>query len=129
MDSQKNPNLTDEQKKVLFEKATEAPFSGAFLNNKKDGNYTCANCGSILFLSKDKYESTTPGLIGWPSFDTAVDGAVRYIEDRSMLMKRIEVLCSNCGVHLGHVFDADDAPSGTHFCINSLSLDFKEKEP
>ncbi len=120
-----NPDLTDDQKKVLFDKGTEAPFSGKFLNHDEDGDYTCANCNAKLFKSNAKYESTEPGLTGWPSFDKAIEGAVKFEDDNSMGMKRTEVICSNCGVHLGHVFDAGDAPSGKHFCINSCTLDFK----
>lgn len=124
----RNRNLTNEQKKVLFDKGTETPGTGKFLNHNEDGDYTCANCGSVLFNSDDKYESKTPGLIGWPSFDTAVEGAIEYRKDGALGMERTETVCANCGVHLGHVFDADDAPSGTHFCINSLSLDFVAKK-
>jgi peptide-methionine (R)-S-oxide reductase len=76
--NQKNPNLTNEQKNVLFEKGTEAPGTGKFLDHNEKGDYTCANCGNVLFKSDDKYESTMPGLIGWPSFDTAVEGAITY---------------------------------------------------
>lgn len=123
-----NENLSDEQKKVLFEKGTEVPHSGKFLNHSKDGTYTCANCGAKLFASDTKYDSTTPGLIGWPSFDKAIEGAVNYKDDNSLGMKRQEVTCANCDAHLGHVFSADDAPSGNHFCINSLSLDFTADE-
>ena len=124
-----NPDLSDEQKRVLFDKGTETPGTGKFLNHNEKGEYTCANCDAVLFMSDDKYESTTPGLIGWPSFDTAVEGAITYLDDHSLFMKRTEINCANCGVHLGHVFDADDAPSGTHFCVNSVSLGFNpEKE-
>jgi len=119
-----NGNLSDEQKKVLFEKGTEAPNSGKFLNHYEDGTYTCANCGAKLFDSETKYESTTAGLVGWPSFDNAKEGAVTYKDDNSLGMKRQEITCSRCDAHLGHVFAADDAPTGTHFCVNSLSLDF-----
>jgi peptide-methionine (R)-S-oxide reductase len=122
--NQINPDLTNEQKKVLFEKGTEAPGSGKFLNHNEDGDYTCANCDAVLFRSDDKYDSTTPGLIGWPSFDTAVEDAIEYVDDNSLFMKRTEINCANCSAHMGHVFEADDAPSGTHFCINSASLGF-----
>lgn len=125
---QYNDNLSPEQKKVLFDRGTEAPGSGKFLNHNEKGDYTCANCGNVLFSSDDKYESTMPGLIGWPSFDTAVEGAIEYKRDLSLGSERTETVCANCGAHLGHVFDADDAPSGTHFCINSLSLDFEPQD-
>jgi peptide-methionine (R)-S-oxide reductase len=126
MATQKNSNLSDEQKKVLFDKATEAPFSGAFLQNKESGNYLCANCGEVLFASDTKFESGS----GWPSFyDVANKDAVKLVEDRSHGMQRVEVTCGKCGVHLGHVFN--DGPSdktGMRFCINSLSLDFYSDE-
>ena len=125
MAEQKNNNLTDEQKKVLFEKATEPPFSGAFLQNKKDGDYTCANCMAVLFSSDTKFDSGS----GWPSFyDVKEKDNIKLVEDLSHGMRRVEALCANCGGHLGHVFN--DGPSdktGMRFCINSLSLDFIEK--
>ena len=125
---QQNPDLSDEQKDVLFNKGTEYPGTGKFLNHDKDGMYTCANCGAKLFDSKTKYESTQPGLVGWPSFDDAIEGAIERKDDTSFFMYRTEINCANCGGHLGHVFDADDAPSGTHFCVNSASLDFEDRD-
>ena len=119
-----NPDLSDNQKKVLFEKGTEAPGSGKYLHMNDAGQFTCANCDSPIFASDAKYDSATPGLIGWPSFDSAIDGAVTEIDDLSMGMRRTEVVCSNCSGHLGHVFPADDAPTGIHYCINSASLGF-----
>jgi peptide-methionine (R)-S-oxide reductase len=121
-----NPKLTEEQKKVVVEKGTEAPYSGKFLNHKENGMYTCVNCGAELFSSESKYDSETPGLIGWPSFSEAAESsALKYIDDDTMGMRRTEAICANCGAHLGHVFEADDSPTGQHFCINSVSLDFK----
>ena len=125
---QMNPDLSDEQKKVLFEKGTEAPGSGKFLNHDENGDYTCANCGAKLFRSDAKYESTQPGLIGWPSFDQAIDGAIKEQPDNSLGMQRTEIVCATCGGHLGHVFAAGDAPSGTHYCGNSASLDFLKQD-
>ena len=125
---QMNPDLSDEQKKVLFEKGTEAPGSGKFLNHDENGDYTCANCCAKLFRSDAKYESTQPGLIGWPSFDQAIDGAIKEQPDNSLGMQRTEIVCATCGGHLGHVFAADDAPSGTHYCVNSASLDFLKQD-
>lgn len=118
---QVNANLTEDQRAVLFNKATEAPFSGAFLYNKDSGNYTCANCGASLFHSTRKYDSAC----GWPSFDEAIDGAVIETPDTSHDMVRTEITCAQCGGHLGHVFD--DGPietTGMRYCINSLSLGF-----
>jgi peptide-methionine (R)-S-oxide reductase len=118
-----NPSLSEEQKAVLFEKATEAPFTGKLLHVTDDGDYTCANCGAVLFSSDTKYDSGC----GWPSFDDALPGAVTYSADNSLGMERTEITCAKCGGHLGHVFD--DGPrqtTGKRYCINSLSLDFKK---
>lgn len=127
-DDEWKQKLTPEQYRVLREKGTEIPGSGALLYNDKAGEYTCAACGQVVFKSDSKYESTTPGLIGWPSFaEAASEGAVSLVEDKSMFMKRIEAVCSNCGGHLGHLFDDASSPNGKHFCINSAALDFTEK--
>ena len=122
---QMNKNLTEDQKDVLFNKATEAPFSGELLYNEEDGEYICANCAAVLFGAETKFDAGC----GWPSFyDVKNTKAVKLIEDTSHGMQRIEVLCANCGGHLGHVFnDAPDQPTGMRFCINSLSLDFIKK--
>lgn len=123
-----NPNLSDEQKRVLFNNGTEAPGTGQFLHHDEQGVYTCANCGFNLFSSEHKYESKTPGLIGWPSFSSPADNeAVELRTDTTLGMIRTEVVCRNCGGHLGHVFDADDAPDGgKHYCINSVCLGFEK---
>lgn len=116
-----NPNLTKAQRSVLFNKATEAPFSGTFLNVKQNGTYTCANCGATLFHSKNKYDSGC----GWPSFDESLTGAIVYHNDTSHNMVRTEATCAQCGGHLGHVFnDGPKQTTGKRYCINSLSLDF-----
>ena len=118
-----NNDLSDEQKHVMFEQGTEAPFSGALLREKRSGSYHCANCGSELFASDTKFESGS----GWPSFtEPANRNHVTLTTDTSHGMVRTEVTCTNCGVHLGHLFD--DCPKdrgGQRFCVNSLSLDFK----
>lgn len=116
--------LTPEQFHVCWEKGTEPPFSGALLHNRKTGEYHCACCGARLFLSTAKFESGC----GWPSFDQAVEGAVRYEQDLSHGMRRTEILCQECGAHLGHVFDDGPTPSGLRYCVNSLSLSFEAKE-
>ena len=120
-----NPDLTDEQKKVLLEADTEMPFTGALLHNKDSGDYKCANCGAVLFDSETKFDSGS----GWPSFyDPKNTKAVHLVEDSSGGMERVEVRCANCDAHLGHVFnDAPDQPTGMRFCINSCALDFKPK--
>lgn len=120
--------LTPEQYHILREKGTEAPFSGKLLNQDSSGNFVCAACGAVLFASDSKYDSTIPGLEGWPSFaDVAGGDAVVLSDDTSFGMHRTEVTCKNCGSHLGHLFDDESSPSGKHYCINSVSLDFKEK--
>lgn len=117
--------LTPEQYHVLREKGTEVPGTGELLYNDADGMYRCAACKSPLFGSESKYESTMPGLIGWPSFsEAAAQGAVELVDDNSLGMHRTEVLCRTCGGHLGHLFPDDSSPNGQHYCINSLSLQF-----
>lgn len=117
--------LTPEQYRVLRERGTEAPFSGKFLENKESGMYTCAACGAKLFKSDQKFDSGT----GWPSFyDVFSSDAVKLSQDNNHGMRRIEVSCTNCGSHLGHVFnDAPSTPTGMRFCINSVGLDFMPK--
>jgi peptide-methionine (R)-S-oxide reductase len=119
--------LTPEQYHVLREKGTEAPGTGKLLYNEDDGMYKCAACGAELFASDSKYESTLPGLIGWPSFsDPVFKDAVVLQPDDSLGMQRTEVVCKNCGSHLGHLFPDDSSPNGKHFCINSTALDFEK---
>ena len=118
-----NPNLTAEQKDVLFNKATEAPFSGKYLDHQEDGIYVCANCKNPIFSSYTKFNSHC----GWPSFDKAIKDSTKIVTDEYHGMVREEVICANCGGHLGHVFD--DGPketTGQRYCINSLSLGFKK---
>lgn len=115
--------LTPEQYAVLREKGTEAPFSGHLLNETKDGTYTCVACGNPLFPSTAKFSSDDqPGLAGWPSFEQALEGSVKYIEDNTYGMHRTEVVCARCGSHLGHIFDDHTTTTGKHFCINSVCL-------
>lgn len=120
--------LTPEQYRVLREKGTEAPGSGKYVDFYESGTYACVACGQDLFTSDTKYESTIPGLIGWPAFsEAAARGAVTLEDDTSLGMHRTEVLCANCGGHLGHLFPDDSSPNGQHYCINSICLDFKAK--
>lgn len=114
--------LTDAQYDVLFNKATEVPFSGEYDQLFKDGTYACAACGTILFDSGTKFDAHC----GWPSFYDAKPGAVEFHDDSSHGMKRTEVTCATCGGHLGHVFEGEGlgVPTDQRYCINSLSLKF-----
>lgn len=129
MFKQVNQGLTDEQKAVLVDKGTEAPYSGKFLKHEGKGMYACANCGNELFSSDTKFSALPPNE-GWPSFsDVAKNDAVELLDDDRYGMQRKEVICSNCGGHLGHLFD--DGPSeagGKHYCVNSVCLTFKPKD-
>lgn len=117
--------LTPEQYRVLREKGTEPPFSGALLHNKRKGVYTCGGCGTELFSDAAKFDSGS----GWPSFNDPIDGKnIEEIEDDSHGMRRIEIVCRNCKGHLGHVFPDGPGPTGLRYCVNSLSLGFREKK-
>lgn len=116
--------LTPEQYAVLREKGTEMPGTGKYLHEKKDGTYNCVACGNPLFASDAKFDSGT----GWPSFDTALPGAVTLTDDDTHGMHRTEVTCSKCGSHLGHIFDDGPTSTGKRFCLNSVCLDLEEKK-
>ena len=123
-DEQWREKLTPEEYTVCREKGTEAPFSGAYYDNKRSGDYLCKCCGESLFRSETKFDSGS----GWPSFDQPVsEQIIRYQKDGSLGMRRTEVMCDKCGCHLGHMFeDGPRETTGKRYCINSVSLVFKE---
>jgi peptide-methionine (R)-S-oxide reductase len=117
--------LNDEQYRVCRQQGTEAPFSGTLLHNRVTGLYHCTCCEAPLFHSESKYDSGC----GWPSFDAPVDQeAIRFLEDLSHGMQRIEIRCKACDSHLGHVFEDGPKTTGQRYCVNSVSLIFNKSE-
>ena len=116
-----NPNLSKEQKNIMFNEGTERPFTSDLIKEKRKGFYHCANCGNKLFASTAKFNSGT----GWPSFSEALPGAFNTKKDYSFGMERVEYHCAKCGVHHGHVFNDGPKESGKRFCNNGLCLIFK----
>lgn len=114
-------HLTPEQIYILRENGTEPPFSGVYNLHFETGTYYCASCNNALFTSNSKFKSGC----GWPSFDNAIENAIIYKKDNSFGMERIEIKCSKCDGHLGHVFDDGPTETKLRYCVNSLSLTFK----
>lgn len=117
--------LTKEEYQILIEGRTERAFTGKYLNNKGGGIYVCAGCGKELFSSKDKFDSGS----GWPSFTKPIKNSnIDAKPDQTFGMMRTEIICENCGGHLGHLFDDGPKPTGIRLCVNSASLKFKKKK-
>lgn len=113
--------LNSEEKRIIEEKGTEAPFSGQFVDHKEEGVYTCKKCGTKLFSSDTKFDSGS----GWPSFDDSFPSAVKEVLDTDGM--RTEIVCSNCDAHLGHVFKGENmTEKNIRHCVNSISLDFEK---
>jgi peptide-methionine (R)-S-oxide reductase len=114
--------LSEEEFRILRNKGTEYPHTGKYNLHFENGVYNCNGCNTPLFESNQKFESDC----GWPSFDDAIDGAVKYVDDFTHNMVRTEIVCVKCDGHLGHVFDDGPTETGKRYCVNSISIDFKK---
>lgn len=124
-DSQNWNTLTKEEEYVIAQKGTERAFTGEYWNHKAVGTFICRRCNTPLYKSSDKFDSGC----GWPSFDDEIPGAVIRHTDNSFGMKRVEIVCANCGGHLGHVFEGERfTAKNTRHCVNSLSIRFMPEQ-
>mgnify|MGYP002622494891 FL=1 len=122
-ESEWKKELTNEEYRILREKGTERPFTGKYDIHFEDGIYSCKGCGTILFTSENKFNSGC----GWPSFDNEIEeGIIEKRLDKSHGMIRTEIVCSQCGSHLGHLFDDGPTNTGLRYCVNSASLNFEK---
>lgn len=116
--------LSPEEYRILREKGTERPHTGEYNLHFEKGMYLCRACSTPLFKSDQKFESGC----GWPSFDDAIEGSIEYHKDHTFGMIRTEIVCANCGGHLGHIFDDGPTPTGMRYCVNSASIDFDNQK-
>jgi peptide-methionine (R)-S-oxide reductase len=123
-DAEWRAQLTPQQYEILRKEGTERPYSSPLNKEKRKGTFACAGCDNALFSSETKFESGT----GWPSFWSPIEGAIETRVDRSLFMRRVEVHCSRCGGHLGHVFDDGPKPTGQRYCMNGVALQFAPKD-
>ncbi len=123
-ESEWRKELTDKQYHILREKGTEHPFTGKLNMHFEAGSYTCGACNTPLFESENKFNSGC----GWPSFDNAIKNQVTFLLDKNLGMISTEIVCSNCGSHLGHVFNDGPTETGQRYCVNSLSIDFQKND-
>lgn len=114
--------LSDEEYRILRQKGTEMPHTGKYNMHFDEGIYKCAGCQQHLFESSSKFDAHC----GWPSFDESIKGTVKYVLDKTQGMTRTEIVCSNCGGHLGHVFNDGPTETGTRYCVNSVSVTFDD---
>ena len=122
-DDEWREQLSADRYAVLRRAKTEAPFTGSLLHVDAEGVFSCAGCGQTLFTSSQKFDSGC----GWPSFDACEPGTIIERTDRSLFRKRTEILCSKCGGHLGHVFNDGPTATGLRYCVNSLAIDFNDR--